>query len=392
MASPVLEQAKSEQETTEVIAGLSQQYSWVILIGRINAGVINAATSGLANVLAVLPSETWLRQLQHEGEATWPAQLTVSTQLLGSKAGECAWFLYNDSRHDGPVSPEELGNKSRNLKLMGIEIREQITLEQVLRSWEPVRAPGGAVVVIGSDPNQLALSDCDSLKQASAFIWIDHNVEVRRNGVMELDQDLATHYLYRSQDLGGSSCLIRWDRDETRALEAEHALMKTQLKEAQETIKLISARHASLEAERNQLTASTSALETELQELRDNVAALECERSALADERDNLRIELGNLQSNARELDASRSKFESECNELSAAKSALEHELQELRGNFITLEKERGALDDERNKLQQETESLQTRIDEYEERMNRINDELDAILSIIDQATPQQTA
>lgn len=148
-----------------------EQASWLLMVGHSDAGLIEAISSNRVETLVVLPNAHSLEQLQEEWASPWPEQLHVADVLLGEASGECPWFHYNDPRLNGLVPLEQLQNTHPNLKLERVELRQQITLADLLARWEPAANDGGMVLLgPGAAPEWLQ-AGLPGLQRARSLGW-----------------------------------------------------------------------------------------------------------------------------------------------------------------------------------------------------------------------------
>ena len=123
--------------------------TWIVLLGTADHSLLKVLCSTGAPVLVVEPDESLLDQRAETAAALGLEGVVFLEQLVGAQAEEKPWFRYNDSRQNGVLSLSDLKPRYPNLRLEGIEMRQQISLSQLLASWDPAQADGGLLVLPG---------------------------------------------------------------------------------------------------------------------------------------------------------------------------------------------------------------------------------------------------
>ncbi len=342
MVSPQLKQHPLEQ----ALEPLAQQAEWLVIVGIGEPSLIEAACACPGPVLAVLPHPTSLERLEEQWIGPWPPQLQLAELLLGAAPGECAWFHFNDGRLNGTTPLEQLQPSHPNLKLERVELRRQSTLAQLLDRWEPAEDDGGMLVVAESCAALLMPAGA-SLQQLQSLALIPQARTGSASGLASWDGDDADHQLSAELDRClQQSWLVRRLSPQPEPEQGPEALIW------QRDI---------------QLRFRTTIL---------------AERDALIAERDGLQAERDGLLSEHDQRITER-------NQLQAERDALQ-------GERDAISSERDALIGERDGLQAERDELQANLAAREGQLNRINQELDEILHLIDTAeqstTPEVTS
>ncbi len=315
-----------------------------MVVGRCQPKLLEAAISGVAPVLALVPDETAVEELHEHWRHSWPEQLRVAEQLVGAEPGEQAWFHYNDPRHNGVTPPETLQRTCPNLKLQHLELREQITLSQALQGWPAAEAEGGTLLLIDSVAEALQGPCSSELKGLKRLLWLPAQEEPMPEQLAKLDQQLRMSWLARDPAASAAEGLVVWEHDPRLQFEA------------------------TVLAERDQLAA-----------LRDSLTS---ERDQLSAHRDQLTTERDQLTAERDQLAALRDSLTSERDQLSAHRDQLTAERDQLAALRDSLTSERDSLTSERDQLAGERDGLQ-------QRMEAINRELDDILTLMDEAMPE---
>ena len=306
----------------QALEPLAQQAEWLVVVGICEPALIEAACACPGPVLAVLPHPTSLERLEEQWSGPWPPQLQMAELLLGAEPGECAWFHFNDQRLNGTTPFEQLQPTHPNLKLERVELRRQSTLAQLLERWEPTEDDRGMLVVAES---------CAALLEPAG----------------EALQRLQSLALIPQAHTGSASGLASWDgndADQQLSAPLDRCLQRSWL-----------VRRLSPQPESEQWPEALIWQRDNQLRFRTTIMA---ERDALITERDGLQAERDGLLS---ERDQSTT------------------ELNQLQG-------ERDALQGERDTLVTERDGLQANLVAKEDRLNRINQELDVILHLIDTA------
>ena len=341
----------ASQQLSGALQQQLEQASWLLMAGVSDAGLIEAISScGLATLL-VLPDAHSLQQLEEEWERPWPEQLQVANVLLGEASGECPWFHYNDPRLNGPIPLEQLQTIHPNLKLERVELRQQITLADLLDRWEPAADDGGMVLLgHGASPEWLH-AGLPGLRRSRSVGWQPRG----HADTQTVHPWLEAAWLVPSPPHEPTGGWLLWERDETLRFQAT-----------------VIAERDALAAERDVLLGERDALLAER-------AGLAAERDALATERDGLQAEHTALAAERDVLLGERDALLAERAGLAAERDALATERDGLQAEHTALAAERDVLLGERDGLQEQVRAL-------EERMARINSELDEILALIDSA------
>ena len=294
----------ASQQLSGALQQQLEQASWLLMAGVSDAGLIEAISScGLATLL-VLPDGHSLQQLEEEWERPWPEQLQVANVLLGEASGECPWFHYNDPRLNGPIPLEQLQTIHPNLKLERVELRQQLTLADLLDRWEPAADDGGMVLLgPGAAPEWLQ-SGPPGLRRSRSVGW-----QPRRHAdTQTVHPWLEAAWLVPSPPHEPTGGWLLWERDETLRFQATVIAERDAL--AAERDVLLGERDALL-AERDGLAAERDSLATE----RDG---LQAKHTALATERDVLLGERDGLQEQVRALEERMARINSELDEILA--------------------------------------------------------------------------
>ena len=209
------------------MGAVAQASTWVMVIGRCQADLLEAALASPAAVLAVVPDTSALEDLRDHWGGQWPERLQLAEQLIGAEAGEQPWFHYNDPRHNGPLGLDALAGRHTNLKLERLELREQISLQEALHSWDAATQADGTLVLIGAWAAALLHQAGGQLQHVQRVLWLVESAAPEL--LAELDQRLQQSWLVRStteqQPEGG--CL--WQRDPRLEFEATVLAERDQL-------------------------------------------------------------------------------------------------------------------------------------------------------------------
>ena len=272
------------------MGAVAQASTWVMVIGRCQADLLEVALASPAAVLAVVPDTSALEDLRDHWGGQWPERLQLAKQLIGAEAGEQPWFHYNDPRHNGPLGLDALAGRHTNLKLERLELREQISLQEALHSWDAAAQADGTLVLIGAWAAALLHQAGGQLQHVQRVLWLVESAAPEL--LAELDQQLQQSWLVRStteqQPEGG--CL--WQRDPRLEFEATVLAERDQLIAQRDGLTVerdaIAAERDGLFAEREAITAERNNLTAERDQLIAQRDGLTVERDAIATERDGL--------------------------------------------------------------------------------------------------------
>ena len=245
----------ASQQLSGALQQQLEQASWLLMAGVSDAGLIEAISScGLATLL-VLPDGHSLQQLEEEWERPWPEQLQVANVLLGEASGECPWFHYNDPRLNGPIPPEQLQTTHPNLKLEREELRQQITLADLLDSWEPAADDGGMVLLgPGAAPEWLQ-AGLPSLRRSRSVGWQPRG----HADTQTVHPWLEAAWLVPSPPHEPTGGWLLWQRDETLRFQAtviaERDALATERDGLQEQVRALEERMARINSELDEILA-----------------------------------------------------------------------------------------------------------------------------------------
>ena len=244
------------------MGAVAQASTWVMVIGRCQADLLEAALASPAAVLAVVPDTSALEDLRDHWGGQWPERLQVAEQLIGVEAGEQPWFHYNDPRHNGPLGLDALAGRHANLKLERLELREQISLQEALHSWDGAAQADGSLVLIGAWAAALLHQAGGQLQHVQRVLWLVESAAPEL--LAELDQRLQQSWLVRStaeqQPEGG--CL--WQRDPRLEFEATVLAERDQLIAQRDGL---TAERDAIAAERDGMQERLDAINRELDEI-----------------------------------------------------------------------------------------------------------------------------
>ena len=121
--------------------------SWVVLLGTAEEPILDALRGSEIPVLVVEADATLLEKHAKYGDGLGIKKLVFMEQIVGSNADEKPWFHYNDCRQDGELPLSVLKSTFPNLRLESMEIRQQVSLSDLLEAWAPAQADGGVLVL-----------------------------------------------------------------------------------------------------------------------------------------------------------------------------------------------------------------------------------------------------
>lgn len=140
--------ASVEHEFPAPYRELIRQAKWLVCIGAPHLALLNSLADREHPMLLVLPSrEKEQGLLERSGREGWPEHWEPQAQLVGAQDGESTWFRYSDPRCDGVIPADQLLLNYPNLKLEGIELRQQISLNTLLETWKPASNDGGVLLL-----------------------------------------------------------------------------------------------------------------------------------------------------------------------------------------------------------------------------------------------------
>ena len=149
---------------THEFEDLIQKANWLILIDVLNLELIKCATQCAGNLMLVFSRESFIEWVETGVESPFPEKTEIAQLLIGEETLEVPWFYFNDNRQDGPLPLEVLQQSAPNLSLRSVEMRQQITLGQLLERWEPAEEDGGLLILGDKVSKRLLISGGSRLK------------------------------------------------------------------------------------------------------------------------------------------------------------------------------------------------------------------------------------
>ena len=153
------------------LAQVFRSCQWLVVIGAVDPHVLELAARAPRSLLAVAERAQLDPALPVDGGDN----LELREQLVGASSQAVSWYVYNDTRLNGLRAPEALRASYPNLKLERLELRQQISLLDLLQSWEPAGASGGALLAVGALGLAALMGAAEELRQVDdlALVGID---------------------------------------------------------------------------------------------------------------------------------------------------------------------------------------------------------------------------
>jgi ribosomal protein S8 len=344
------------------------QAAWIVLVGTADRFMLECLRGLSAPVLVVEPDHGLLQERAEASAAFGLQGIVLQEQVVGANSKEVCWYRYNDARLNGLEPLAALKPRYPNLSLESIEVRQQISLAQLLQAWEPALVDGGVLVL----PEQAGLDWLDGavscLQRLRALCW-ERGASWSTPSQQHLEAVLADSWLVsQMEDMTPQPLLQVWRRDPVLHFQATVLVERDHLLKE---VKLLEYDKSALVAERDGVMAEREALSSQL-------AVLEGEKIALVAERDGVMAEREALSSQLAVLEGEKIALVAERDGVMAEREALSSQLAVLEGEKITLVAERDGVMAER-------ESLSSQVAVLEERMAAINNELGDLLDSINQ-------
>ena len=131
----------------------------------------------LTRLLLVQANPRLAERLREDWPAGPPAGVHLWEEPIGPRSEEVTWYRYNDPRLDGPLPPDQLSARFRNLSLLGEERRQQRTLaDLVTHWWESSGTPEGegALLLQGPDPGAVLAGAAPLLPHLERVVcWLE---------------------------------------------------------------------------------------------------------------------------------------------------------------------------------------------------------------------------
>ena len=351
--------------------------SWLMLVGEISPAWLSLAEACPGPALFVLADAAQEQRLREAWMAPWPSRWQTLIHLVGEHPQACSWYTYNDPRRNGVASPEELRPLFPNLRLLGIELRESITLAALQDSWDPAQVDGGLLALIDDGALTWLSSAADRLNRVATLLVMDHGAVDPLSFRGVLAEQLANCWLapgcvVAHEVLGR---LLLWERDQQLRFQRTVLLERDRLRADHESIQsqlqILEEDKARLFAERDEVTSEREALSNQMAVLEGEKATLVVERDGVMSERDALSNQVAVLEGEKASLEAQRDGVMSERDALS--------------NQVAVLEGEKASLEAQRDGVMLERDALSSQVAVLEGRMTTINNELDDLLALINQ-------
>ena len=350
----LLGSSRTSTAQCDAIAAVARGSRWLVVVGDCDPGLLAAGLTGPSAVLALVPNGAAVDLVHEHWTDHWPEHLQVMEKLVGSEVGEKAWFRYNDPRFDGVTRPEVLRRTYPNLRLKGMELREQITLAQALQGWPPAQCEPGALVLVGAGAEQVLSPANSNLRTVHTILWLDTPPDLSTELLAQLDEQLRQNWLLRSQKDESLDRDLIWRRN--------HQLQQT----------------ATLEAERDETITQNGQLKAQLETIYTERDQLASEKEGITRERDGLQQKLDIVN---QELKGTLALID----QVSKERNQLQNERDQLTTKQTELEQQHKSLREERDQLASENSINIKERKELQQKLDIINKELDAILALIDQ-------
>ena len=258
--------------------------SWLIVAGHGSTASLALAEVCPGPALFVVADDPHEQRLRQAWMGPWPDRWQVLIRLLGEQSQDCSWYSYNDPRRNGLASPEMMRHDFPNLRLVGVELREQITLAALVDDWLPAQSDGGMLVLKGDRAFSLLPSAGDRLNRLATLVLPgdEGHPQLQPQAVIsELTCQLeacwlAPDGLVDDQWLGRAQM---WKRDQHLRFQHTVLLERDGLRTEREVLQQQVAEQAQclgvVESEREALTAEVDGLRTERDGLRTEREALQ---------------------------------------------------------------------------------------------------------------------
>ena len=285
-----------------------RQAAWIVLVGTANRLVLECLRGLTPPILIVEPDPGLLEERAEVAAAFGLEGIAFLEQLVGGDAKEASWYRYNDPRLNGVEPLSCLKTRYPNLSLESVEVRQQVSLVQLLQAWEPASVDGGVLVL----PEQAGLDWLDGavpcLRRLRALVW-QWGESWPTPLQQQLDAVLADCWLVPEIDEGlpRLSPLV-WRRDSALHFQATVLTQRDQLLKQ---VQLLEDSQVALVVERDGVMSERDAL-------RNQVAVLEGEKASLVAERDEVMLERDALSNQVAVLEGRMATINNELDDLLA--------------------------------------------------------------------------
>jgi len=289
-------------------------------------------------------------------------QVVLCVEVLAARSEEpVPWFQFNDGRLNGPLSLEAWRDRYPNLRQLGEEQRRGRRLEDVLEAWAAKRG-------LAQRPSlTLQLRQGDPLKALEGLgNWTQalQRVELALPGGVTQSAGPLQAWLVERGFRAGEGDEHAWERDPLATQQLQIREQEQQIAELEEQLSTQAVRLLLVKTRQDELTAERDQLRADHQELRS-------QRDTFLSERDL-------LQARVEELQVQLSAQSEQTAEQSQQREVLQARVEELQGQLNVQSAQTAEQSHQREVLQNQVHTL-------EERLDRINIELDEILALINQ-------
>ena len=360
MASPLLTKEFHDRIPTA---------SWLILIDVIDLDFIKYAIQFTCNALLIFSRESLIEWVEASIEYPWPETVQITQLLIGEETLEVPWFHFNDARHDGLLPLDLLKQSAPNLRLESVEMRQQITLGELLERWEPSGDDGGILLLGSKVSNQLLISGGANLQHAQMIgsLGDDKSSQPDEDDdkLNELESLLKDNWLEKSTELDTHSGNTLWIRNEELL----------QISMLANDLQALSSERDALLSERDSLHLQHSSLANDLQALSSERDALLSERDAFGQQRDELASKYSELE---KEFRTTQERLETIQSEHHAAIAGLDS----IHAENARLRSDADAFANTRLTLETELETSRRALEEANSLNARLHTSLEAIFPI----------
>ena len=359
-------------DASPVLCEQLSRAAWIVLVETADRDMLECLRGVTAPILVVELDQSRLEERARVAADIGIERIMLIEQLVGAKTEEVSWYRYNDSRLNGIKPLPELKPKYPNLALEAMEVREQISLAQLLLSWEPALPDGGVLVLPDSAESDWLDGAIPCLQRLRALCWLwDESWTTQSQ--QQLDGVLADCWLtLQSDEAMHQSALKVWRRDDDLHFRA------TVLVERDALINQVSV----LEGEKASLVTERDGVMLERDALSNQVTVLEGEKASLVAERDGVMLERDALSNQVTVLEGEKASLVTQRDGVMLERDALSNQVAVLEG-------EKASLVTQRDGVMLERDALSNQVAALEGRMATINNELDDLLALINQCTQE---
>jgi hypothetical protein len=317
-------------------------------------------------------------------------QVVLCVEVLAARSEEpVPWFQFNDGRLNGPLSLEAWRDRYPNLRQLGEEQRRGRRLEDVLEAWAAKRG-------LAQRPSlTLQLRQGDPLKALEGLgNWTQalQRVELALPGGVTQSAGPLQAWLVERGFRAGEGDEHAWERDPLATQQLQIREQEQQIAELEEQLSTQAVRLLLVKTRQDELTAERDQLRADHQELRSQRDTFLSERDLLQARVEELQVQLSAqneqtaeqsqqrevLQARVEELQVQLSAQSEQTAEQSQQREVLQARVEELQGQLNVQSAQTAEQSHQREVLQNQVHTL-------EERLDRINIELDEILALINQ-------